>query len=295
MARRVTLATLMIGLIAGMVGIGAGAASASRPEVQKTNHGHEFKSKDAKNLGFGFGFSPNLVNHGGPIMTASVVQAIYWGTQWGNAGFTGDKETGLDTFYSGWGGSNYAKTTTEYTSSNGKVSGAVTYNGHVVDTSAAATGSPSTAAIVAEVAKMITNPVSNGYYPVYVDTPRGNNGFCAWHDTGTVRGIQVQVAFFFNLDGDSGCDPQDPSTVHSQGLEALANVSGHELSEAETDPHLNAWYDRQGNENADKCAWHFHLNSTFSNGSVWKIQGNWSNAAYNNRTGYYNRGCVDGN
>ena len=72
-------------------------------------------------------------------------------------------------------------------------------------------------------------------------------------------------------------------------------MSGHELSEAKTDPQLNAWYDRQGAENADKCAWHFHNLSTFLNGSVWKIQGNWSNAAYNNRTGYYNRGCVDGN
>ena len=68
-----------------------------------------------------------------------------------------------------------------------------------------------------------------------------------------------------------------------------------QLSEAETDPHLNAWYDRQGYENADKCAWHFNKVSPFSNGSTWKIQGNWSNAAYNNRTGYYNRGCIDGN
>src|SRR5579864_6790059 len=295
MSRRLTLATVLVALIAGMVGMGAGAASASKPEVQKANHGHEFKAKDAKNLGIGFGFSPNLVNHGGPIMTASVVKAIYWGTQWGNSSFVGDKQTGLDTFYGGWTGTKYAGTTTEYSSSNGKVSGAVTYNGHVVDATAGPTSPPSTAQIVAEVAKMIPNPVSNGYYPVYVDLKRGNAGYCAWHDTGTANGVQVQVAFFFNLDGDSGCDPQDTSGAHSQGLAALANVSGHELSEAETDPHLNAWYDRQGNENADKCAWHFNKLSTFSNGSVWKIQGNWSNAAYNNRTGYYNRGCVDGN
>jgi len=300
MVRRFALTSLLIALVAGMVGIGAGAASASKPETQKTNHGHEFKAKDAKNLGIGFGFSPNLVNHGGPILTASAVQAIYWGTQWGNGSFVGDKQSGLDSFYNGWSGSNYSKTTTEYSSSNGKVSGNVTYNGNVVDTSAGPTSPPSTAQIVGEVQKLvnnhvITNVVANGYYPVYVDLKRGNAGYCAWHDTGSVSGVQVQVAFFFNLDNDAGCNPGDTTPGRSEGLAALANVSGHELSEAETDPHLNAWYDRQGYENADKCAWHFNKLSTFSNNISWKIQGNWSNAAYNNRTGYYNRGCIDGN
>jgi len=37
---------------------------------------------------------------------------------------------------------------------------------------------------------------------------------------------------------------------------------------------------------------------TFSNQSKWKIQGNWSNAAYTNKTGYPNAsgqiGCIDG-
>ena len=305
MLRRLTLASSIVALIAAMVGIGAGAASAAKPEVQKTNHGHEFKAKDAKNLGLGFGFNPNMTNHGGPIMTSSVVVPIFWGTNWGNSTFTVDKQTGLNSFYAGWSGSNYSKTTTEYGSSNGQVSGNVTYaaNSYLTDTSAGPSSPPSTAQIVGEVQKLVTagsiNPVANGYYPVYTDLRRGNAGYCAWHDTGSVTksgtSTQIQVAFFFNLDNDSGCDPQDPGTTHTQGLEALANVSGHELSEAETDPHLNAWYDRQGYENADKCAWHFHANSTFSNGSVWKIQGNWSNAAYNARTGYYNRGCIDGN
>ena len=147
---------------------------------------------------------------------------------------------------------------------------------------------------------MVPSPKANGYYPVYTDLKRGSAGYCAWHDQGTVNSVQVEVAFFFNLDGDAGCDPGDTSGNHSQGLAALANVSGHELSEAKTDPQLNAWYDRRGNENADKCAWHFHKLSTFSNNSstvnsIWLIQGNWSNAAYNAGTGYYNRGCIDGN
>jgi len=292
MVRRLSLTTLMVALVAGMVGVGA--ASASKPEIQRT-HGHEFKAKGARPGGVGN--SPNLTNHGGPIMTSSVVVPIFWGTSWANSSFVGDKESGLNSFYGGWSASKYSKTTTEYASSNGQVSGAVTYaaNSYLVDTSNGPSSAPSTATIVNEVAKLIKNPVANGYYPVYVDLKRGNAGYCAWHDTGFANGVQVQVAFFFNLDGDTGCDPQDGSNTHSQGLEALANVSGHELSEAETDPHLNAWYDRQGYENADKCAWHFNKLSTFTNNSVWKIQGNWSNAAYNSRSGYYNYGCIDGN
>ena len=58
----------------------------------------------------------------------------------------------------------------------------------------------------------------------------------------------MQFAFFFDLDGDAGCDP-DTSGLHSQGLAALANVSAHELSEARTDPASpGAWYDSSGAE-----------------------------------------------
>src|SRR5204863_9002121 len=133
------------------------------------------------------------------------------------------------------------------------------------------------------------------YYPVYSDRGRGNAGYCAWHSWGTIGGVPVQFAFFFNLDSDPGCDPGGASGGHSQGLAPLGNVSGHELSEALTDPQLNAWYDSSGAENADKCAWTFGSRLvSFKNGTSWKIQGNWSNAAYNNGAGYQ-RGCIDGN
>jgi len=245
------------------------------------------------------GNSPDMTYHGGPIMTSTVSEAIYWGPSWANSSFVGDKITGLDSWYSGFSNSNYAKTSDEYTGSNGQVGPVVTHDGHLVDLSTAANGS-STSAIVSEVCKEITNPVSNGYYPVYVDGKRGNAGYCAYHTFGSCKGVTVQVAFFFNLDGDGGCDPQDTSGLHSQGLAALANVSGHELSEARTDPDSpGAWYDKKGQENGDKCAWTFNVPLvTFSNGTQWKIQGEWSNKAYDSGTGYPNRsgqkGCLDG-
>ena len=240
-----------------------------------------------------------MTYHGGVIMPSTVSESIFWGPSWANSSFTGDKISGLDSWYSGFSASNYAKTSDEYTGSNGQVGPDLVNDHYLVDTSTAANGS-STAAIVAEVCKEIANPVSNGYYPVYVDVPRGNAGYCAYHTFGSCRGVTVQVAFFFDLDGDAGCDPQDTSRLHSQGLAALANVSGHELSEARTDPDSpGAWYDRRGQENGDKCAWTFNVPLvSFSNGTQWKIQGEWSNNAYNTGTGYPNssgqRGCLDG-
>jgi hypothetical protein len=243
--------------------------------------------------------NPNMTYHGGKIMTTANTAAIFWGTSWPT--YSGDKITGIDLWYTGFNNSNYAKTSDEYTGSNGQVAPATTHEGHVIDGSASTSGN-NTATILNEVCKVITNPdpSGNGYYAVYTDTPRGNAQYCAWHSYGSCNGIPVQFAYFFKLDGDPGCDPQDTSGLHSQGLAALANVSGHELSEARTDPaNPGAWYDGSGQENGDKCAWTFGAPLvTFSDGTQWKIQGEWSNSAYTAGTGYPNRsgqnGCLSG-
>jgi hypothetical protein len=240
-----------------------------------------------------------MTYHGGTILTTVVSRAIFWGTSW--AAYSGDKITGLDAWYTGHSGSNYAKTVNEYTGSNGQVGSTLKHVGHIIDTSAAS-GGGSTSAILAEVCKAITNPDTNGngYYPVYTDLPRGHSGYCAYHSVGTCGGVTVQFAFFWNLDGDAGCDPQDTSGLHSQGLAALANVTGHEISEARSDPaNPGAWYDANGQENGDKCAWTFGAPLvTFSDGRQWKLQGEWSNNAFNSGTGYPNslgqKGCLSG-
>jgi hypothetical protein len=247
----------------------------------------------------GHGRNPDMLWHNGAIMPAAYTQAIFWGTTWLSS--PGDKITGMDTWYSGFGSSNYAGTSDEYTGTNGQVSSSVSYGGHAVDTTAAS-GGGSTSAILAEVCKVVGSTApsdGSGYYAVYTDLPRGNAGYCAYHSYGSCGGKPVQFAFFWKLDGDAGCDPQSSVGGESQGLAALANVSGHELSEARTDPRNGGWYDASGNENGDKCAWTFNVPYvTFSNSSKWKIQGEWSNAAYNSNTGYPNNsnqnGCLDG-
>ena len=239
--------------------------------------------------------SADMLYHNGSILTTSDVTAIYWGTSWTSSD---PKIGGLQTFYQGFNNSNYAKASDEYTGTNGQVGPSLTYHGDFIDTTPA-TGGGSVSPILAEVCKVIPNPVSDGYYPVYTDVKRGSAGYCAWHSYGTCGSTPVQIAFFFDLDGDAGCDPQDTQTGNPQGLAALANVSAHELSEARTDPRNGGWYDSAGNENGDKCAWTFNVPYvTFPNGSNWKLQGEWSNNAYNTGSGYPNRsgqdGCLDG-
>jgi hypothetical protein len=294
-------AALLVSVTAVAAGLGIPAAqAANHPEGMQIRagaaHGHvPARAARAANRHS----NVNMLWHNGAIMTTSHVQPIYWGTSWGASSFVGDKQTGLNAFYAGYSNSGYAKTSDEYTGSNGQVGPANSVTADVVDTTAAPSRAPSTTAVLGEVAKYFPNPDPSGYYAVYVDTKRGNTGYCAWHSAGTINGQPVTFAFFFNLDGDPGCDPGNNVSGHSQGLAALANVSAHELSEARTDPANGGWYDSSGAENGDKCAWTFNVPSVkFSNGSQWTLQGEWSNGAYTAGTGYPNnsgqRGCLDG-
>lgn len=260
----------------------------------------------------------NMTYHGGKIMPTVTSKAIFWGTSW--ATYTGDVITGLDSWYVGHNGSNYAKTVNEYTGTNGQVgSSGLVHQGHIIDSSTAASTGGNSSTILAEVCKQITNGNlvpdlnGNGYYPVYVDKPRAkfgsNSQYCAWHSAGTCtyngQSVAVQFAFFYSGKTstgatDTGCSPSDTVTGHSAQLASLANVTAHELSEARSDPASpSAWYDASGYENGDKCAWTFNVPYvTFPNGTQWKLQGEWSNAAYTAGTGYPNssgqNGCLDG-
>ncbi len=290
--------------------IAAGVADGAPVRVFPTRDEHEKASARLALRGRPGGGSPDMTYHGGKIMTTSHTVAIFWGAGWGDATFVGDKFTGLDDFYAGFGGSPYQNTNTEYDGLGLFVGTTSQYLGRVVDTSAGPSRAPKTSTILAEVCKIAStvgnpapDPDGNSYYAVYTDLKRGHAGYCAWHSSGTCNGSPVQFAFFFNLDGDAGCDPGDDPTVtgNSQGLAALANVSGHELSEALTDPSSpSAWYDSSGAENADKCAWTFGQPYVTLGSHKFKIQGNWSNAAYDGNQGYtdpssgFVRGCIDG-
>jgi hypothetical protein len=292
--RRIVIAAVVVA-VAGTIpaAIPATAAEHADPRVVAgepagfvPTHGNAGQGKTG-------GASPQLAYHGGPVVsggTGTVVQPIYWGSSWSTSS---EQVRVLQSFYGGVGGSGYLHTNAEYTDAAGHVNTTkVSVTTAIIDHSTSPTRAPQTSAVLAEVASQVSNPVANGYYPVYIDHGRGHTGYCAWHSAGTINGVPVTFGFFFLLSGDSGCDPGSSVTSYSEGVAAAANVSGHELSEMLTDPKLDAWYDSKGAENSDKCAWQFNGLSHFG-GFDWQIQGNWSNAAYTARSGYDSlHGCI---
>ncbi len=233
--------------------------------------------------------SANMTYHNGNVLLANKTEAIFWGTSWGS--YTGDIITGIDSFFGGFGNTNYAGITTQYYQISGGttqyIGAGSTYLGHYIDGTAAPSSALSTSQVIAEAcAATGNNPDPNTLYLVYTDTTAGNVNYCAYHTWGTCGTKPVQAAYMPNITGVTGCDPGNLYNLSgSEGLRALANVTAHELEEAITDPRGSAWYDRQGSEIGDKCAWLFSGPVTLSNGSVWQLQEEWSNAV---------TGCVQG-
>jgi hypothetical protein len=243
--------------------------------------------------------------HGGEVLASSNTYAIWWGQAWmdsKNASFgASDKIGGLEGFLAGFGGSSYAHASSEYSGTGGVfAAAAVHFAGSHYDPSTPPMHAPTVAALVAEVCAVTSDqPDPSGVYFVYTTSGAGRVSFCAWHSWGACpNGHPVQVAYMPDIDGLPGCDPQDNSGNHSQGLAALANVTAHELSESLTDPRGGGWFDQNGQENGDKCAWSFNPKGlvTLANATVWKLQGEWSNAAFLAGNGFANTsgqpGCM---
>jgi hypothetical protein len=115
------------------------------------------------------------------------------------------------------------------------------------------------------------------------------SNYCGWHTYGSINGSDIKYSFVGNGDHcPSACEEQTTSPNGNSGADGMASVIAHELEESVTDPDLNAWYDKRGEENADKCAWTFGATSPASNGSKYNvilngtkylIQQNWVNAS----------------
>ena len=92
--------------------------------------------------------------------------------------------------------------------------------------------------------------------------------YCGWHTHFAVGGVDIKYSFVGNAaQCPTACSIQQSSPNGNVGADAMASVIAHELSEAVSDPALNAWYDSKGYENADKCAWTFGTTFAAANNS----------------------------
>jgi Phosphate-induced protein 1 conserved region len=247
--------------------------------------------------------TPIISYHGGPVMLGTPNLYLIW---YGD--FLLSDQTILQNFVSSIGGSPYFDVNTTYyektpQKTKADVSGLLKFAGqasfpntlmgthltdsnveHLVSTALSQKALP-------------TDP--NGIYLVLTDpTVTETSGFCRtycyWHTYKSTR-----PSFVYGFIGDpqnlcpSACAAQNPGPNTTQegpdGVDAMVDHIAAALNEIVTDPELNAWYGKRGEENSDKCAWTYgSTQMVASNGSLYNvtlqgyqylIQQNWVNAA----------------
>lgn len=129
----------------------------------------------------------------------------------------------------------------------------------------------------------------------------GYHGFGNIADPSTGQTASIKWAFVGSVASCFGaCSDYksafDPTSINNNAeADGTASILAHEIVEAVSDPYLNAWYDGEYNENADKCSWEFGPGqqqtwdgkrwTTEVGGRRYLIQGNW-NPAHNPATGW---------
>lgn len=223
--------------------------------------------------------SSNLVYHNGPVIQVAHVVEIFWGPSWGTNGNPGTLAFELMGFFANFGTTGEYNVITQYSgiqktnlSNDYWIDGVNPSNVAVTDAMIQAevvnyfnAGHAIDASTIYEVY------LPAGYY-AQIGTATSCGGphlqFCAYHSNFSYNGVDIKYASM-PQPSCSGCQTSGWTT--GQNFEHFAT---HETREAVTDPDGNAWYDRQGNEADDKCAW---SPTPFLDGS-YGYQYEWSNA-----------------
>jgi len=257
--------------------------------------------------------------HGGPVFQSGTnVVAIYWagGPIYNGGPAAGSTGTGaadgsvVGAFLRGLGGSPYFNINSTYTDGSGRaIANSVTYVGYWANNAnVPANGQTVTDA---DMANMLAAGFASGklhyqantLYAIFTaGTVNLGGGFgtqyCAYHTHATVatdQGSQtvLYAAMPYDWAYPSGCSAVTSATApnNDPAADAEVNTLAHETEETTTDEMGNAWYDRRGYENADKCAWNFGTETTghgsLNPNGVWNItvggadylvQQNWVNA-----------------
>jgi hypothetical protein len=250
----------------------------------------------------------NLSTRGGAIQTAPKVYISWWGPEWSTGFTTGGYSSGqaqnynID-FFSSVGGSAWNNVVKQYcqnvpsgTQNCASVNGAQYITnpagqlaGAWNDTTAVPSN-PTQSDIFAAAQRLRAHFTysANATYMVYTPHLKSMNGFgtqwCAWHSSGSTASGPLAYAYIpYMPDAGASCGANFINGNNSYGngwFDGFSVVAGHEYSEAETDPFPSSgWVDRQGAENADKCAWSASSANIHLGAHDYAVQPTWSNAA----------------
>ena len=261
--------------------IALGAFAQNVPELNPSTH--HFPAQGWARPGGGG--SQNLSYHtGGSVIRNAHVVFIFWGFSNGDP-----YATALANFRNQFGTTGEYNVITQYygqdsLSGYGNIAQANLSGGTADMYDTNPPRNVSDAAVQGEVAKYLSTHAFDGntvYEVIIPSTSYSSDGtstscggpslaYCAYHGHFSSGGHDVKYAIG-PYPSCSGCQ--------SSGFTAAQNAEHficHETREAVTDPDLNAWYDRRGNEADDKCAW---SPTPFIGTGGYAYQYEWSNSA----------------
>jgi len=228
--------------------------------------------------------APNPLNIpylGGPVLPKTTVYAIWWGNP---ADFASDERDGIDDILEdGFEGSPYLALANQYLFGQ---KAHVRFGGNLFDHSAPPTQDQPTSVFVTEVYNVLIEngekPDPTAVYAIYASSSATPFPYCANHDYGIgPDGTAIHFFFVPNASDEPLCWVQPPELScnhHSNGLQAAANSTAHELMESITDPNSDAWVSLPTyNEIGDPCNFTYKRCVTLTNETVWQLQMIWSN------------------
>jgi len=256
-----------------------------------------------------------LTYNGGPVMHSSVTYAIFWEPPTLQDGSSTQVSSTynsiLQNYFGDIGGSGVYAIATQYHDTTGTIANNSTFGGAWTDTSAYPASQCSDSAtpqdcmtdaqIQDEVTKALAaNNWTSGRTHMFFVFTSTNEGSC--FDSGSSSCAFTQYCAYHSFYSDNNNQPIIYANMPYTGTNLSAcgvssspnndfdadstiNVTSHEHMEAVTDPQLNAWYDSQGNEIGDKCAWNFGVLTLDNNAAnvqwnshFYLVQQEWSNA-----------------
>lgn len=278
--RVISRQTVVVSVLA--LAVVAGNAVAQSPDLATRHIEHRINPDlhaTAPTAGGTGVMTPNITYHGGPVLGTPTVYIIWYGN-WNqsNGSDTPGGQQIVRDFLFGLNNSPYYLINASY----GTPTGGVTFGGETTDT-----GSQGNRLSDTKVKSVVSSAISAGKLPkntngLYFVLTSSNvselSGFCTrycgWHTYATISSSNIKYSFVGNANRClSACAAQTIGPNGNAGVDGMISVIAHELEETNTDPNLDAWYDSNGAENGDKCAWTF--------GSAQTLQ---SNGAYSNMT-----------
>ena len=278
--------------------------------IMLTRAGYEAAEAASRNAPKGGG--TGIYYHGGPVLqSATNVVAVYWAGSTIYSGGPAASTTGTGTqdgslvgyFLRNLGGSSYFNINHTYTDGSGTpIANVVNYTGFWANNVSAPSGTTSVSD--AQMLAMLESGFNGGkisynastLYAIFTSGQVNLGGgfgtqYCAYHYHGTVTigGVSKTVLYAampYDYAYPGACTNGTASPNGDPGADAEVNTLAHEVEETTTDMMGNAWFDRRGYENADKCAWTW--GGTFSSGGGvanitigtknFLVQQNWVNA-----------------